>query len=208
MGVFPIIVTSYHFNSCLPHARGGVSLPSLYSGGKFQSSPRPWGCFLFLWRFLCLKEVFPTPVGVFLRYVLLFQFGSESSPRPWGCFCKVLWSHSNKEVFPTPVGVFLTIFDIAADGASLPHARGGVSAQKQQFSEQQGSSPRPWGCFYEKRTINNSVSVFPTPVGVFPLVLLTVLRLLSLPHARGGVSGSSRFWAGSRQSSPRPWGCF
>ncbi len=31
---------------------------------------------------------------------------------------------------------------------------------------------------------------------------------VSLPHARGGVSASNRFFEGSKTSSPRPWGCF
>ena len=50
--------------------------------------------------------------------------------------------------------------------------------------------------------------VFPTPVGVFPCSLVSSSIMLSLPHARGGVSleAKERLW--QKRSSPRPWGCF
>ena len=50
--------------------------------------------------------------------------------------------------------------------------------------------------------------LFPTPVGVFLINRNSMLRIVSLPHARGGVSRTiSRRHAGA-PSSPRPWGCF
>ncbi|SMG62905.1 hypothetical protein BMETH_1359_1 [methanotrophic bacterial endosymbiont of Bathymodiolus sp.] len=33
-----------------------------------MSSPRPWGCFFVALLYMDTKRVFPTPVGVFLRY--------------------------------------------------------------------------------------------------------------------------------------------
>ena len=50
--------------------------------------------------------------------------------------------------------------------------------------------------------------VFPTPVGVFPYDLLTLVTQASLPHARGGVSEALATACTLDASSPRPWGCF
>ncbi len=50
--------------------------------------------------------------------------------------------------------------------------------------------------------------VFPTPVGVFPVIVLPLSKVASLPHARGGVSNSSAKTSRINSSSPRPWGCF
>ena len=71
-----------------------------------KSSPRPWGCFLVDALFSKDADVFPTPVGVFLKmkrphavptclpharggvsvWPLDAPDGGMSSPRPWGCF--------------------------------------------------------------------------------------------------------------------------
>ena len=50
--------------------------------------------------------------------------------------------------------------------------------------------------------------VFPTPVGVFPFVTRLMKILVSLPHARGGVSIIMLLIDDNMASSPRPWGCF
>ncbi len=50
--------------------------------------------------------------------------------------------------------------------------------------------------------------VFPTPVGVFPCDYLRARRVVSLPHARGGVSQMRFYFERPVPSSPRPWGCF
>ena len=50
--------------------------------------------------------------------------------------------------------------------------------------------------------------VFPTPVGVFLLVLSKRISATRLPHARGGVSFFSVDDDLLEKSSPRPWGCF
>ena len=65
VGVFLVAPCKLFSESCLPHARGGVSHPQAHGGRRQASSPRPWGCFFFhcsARRFAC---VFPTPVGVF-----------------------------------------------------------------------------------------------------------------------------------------------
>ena len=66
VGVFPACGISVQAVYSLPHARGGVSGRLSLLLETVASSPRPWGCFsdysfLTVWR-----EVFPTPVGVFL----------------------------------------------------------------------------------------------------------------------------------------------
>ncbi len=91
---------------------------------------------------------------------------------------------------------------------SLPHARGGVSEAKIDNDQAIESSPRPWGCFWELAALPPRHSVFPTPVGVFPIQSVVVYRTDCLPHARGGVSTSMSPSVGFTASSPRPWGCF
>ena len=86
------------------------------------------------------------------------------------------------------VGVFPIHFrDIkAVDG--LPHARGGVSADKSFKIVCTSSSPCTWGCFYGKILHWIGRNVFPMHVGVFPMQLYLSMPERRLPHARGGVS--------------------
>ena len=74
----------------------------------------------------------------------------------------------------------------------LPHARGGVSKCATLFASLGPSSPRPWGCFSHDHKADQPGHVFPTPVGVFPPYKEFAMSTLSLPHARGGVSGIIR----------------
>ncbi|SVX19651.1 Domain of uncharacterised function (DUF2825) [Klebsiella pneumoniae] len=172
------------------------------------SSPRTWGCFLIEWAKTLVRIVFPTHVGVFL---LLFAvsfapqclpharggvsggpYGAErrvtSSPRTWGCFPGGGKRCSRVPVFPTHVGVFLIAAGYVQKKACLPHARGGVSVVQitPQISRQ--SSPRTWGCFCQHRQKPPRLRVFPTHVGVFPLLSTGYSLPRCLPHARGGVS--------------------
>ena len=55
-----------------------------------------------------------------------------------------------------------------------PPARGGVSAPQYSAAELERSSPRPWGCFLYEAKIAKDGIVFPTPVGVFPSMLLHI----------------------------------
>ncbi len=50
--------------------------------------------------------------------------------------------------------------------------------------------------------------VFPTPVGVFPVLRKAINAADGLPHARGGVSAPITCVTDDVASSPRPWGCF
>ena len=158
--------------------------------------------------FTSFLKVFPTPVGVFLPILdALFSLyrlpharggvssltgsvapESESSPRPWGCFCPCPRMPAPAWVFPTPVGVFRRSSGWSLWAISLPHARGGVSAHAGGHHLRHSSSPRPWGCFHFCSPYRHPVLVFPTPVGVFLLSVVSLVVLLGLPHARGGVS--------------------
>ena len=171
----------------LPHARGGVSRIPHACPFLSRSSPRPWGCFRYPAKCLCLPSVFPTPVGVFLRraeieaeltglpharggvsYTRCDGCGEYvSSPRPWGCFQRQVFCRASQGVFPTPVGVFLKAAGKVKHGNRLPHARGGVSNSKPHAMPPPQSSPRPWGCFYFSLFSALYRAVFPTPVGVF-----------------------------------------
>ncbi len=76
------------------------------------------------------------------------------------------------------------------------------------YADNRRSSPRPWGCFSPRVIAREMEKVFPTPVGVFPTMSLTLPMGESLPHARGGVSIKGTVCSDQPKSSPRPWGCF
>ncbi len=131
-----------------------------------------------------------------------------SSPRPWGCFYSDVRAVFVPQVFPTPVGVFPTFCSTRLFQMGLPHARGGVSVIICHHTPGNASSPRPWGCFCRVGAGHHRGAVFPTPVGVFLLQNAGIFLKLSLPHARGGVSGEVPTASTLDESSPRPWGCF
>ena len=133
---------------------------------------------------------------------------TESSPRTWGCFQGGRRCCRFSPVFPTHVGVFLMLPLFLYAGTSLPHARGGVSHRVQSSAMRHGSSPRTWGCFHESEGERRELGVFPTHVGVFPMIRSGFPPEVCLPHARGGVSSKDCIYAGSCLSSPRTWGCF
>ena len=196
----------------LPHARGGVSHDLQPVQPLAESSPRPWGCFSPRAAGDSRQAVFPTPVGVFLFFTgnkLSKQglpharggvsairdgdgTGDASSPRPWGCFSSAKLILLIVLVFPTPVGVFLTNATARWPSPGLPHARGGVSSAAIKAASEKLSSPRPWGCFYRTVSAVRPATVFPTPVGVFPVMIDIDSMIKGLPHARGGVSFSAR----------------
>ena len=90
----------------------------------------------------------------------------------------------------------------------LPHARGGVSFSPFRKFTFRMSSPRTWGCFCGTPQNPHIRKVFPTHVGVFLRRYFLFLAIPCLPHARGGVSLSSRSHTVKQLSSPRTWGCF
>ena len=90
----------------------------------------------------------------------------------------------------------------------LPHARGGVSHTLVLKYEYRLSSPRTWGCFHHLLLPKGQGAVFPTHVGVFLRQAVVSFILISLPHARGGVSLVPSQAQVQAWSSPRTWGCF
>ena len=228
VGVFLGRVTFWKLLISLPHARGGVSMPSKGGLSPSGSSPRPWGCFLVGRGIGGHGLVFPTPVGVFQNHCMpcVRQFRLPharggvsystlgyvreipSSPRPWGCFLGIRGNRHCWGVFPTPVGVFRMGRGPLAVTSRLPHARGGVSRRVKEDYFQRESSPRPWGCFQAPPSMPSVLGVFPTPVGVFLYLPCYIPLFFSLPHARGGVSAGLVHGYLDVESSPRPWGCF
>ncbi len=228
VGVFPAIPVEVGSAIGLPHACGGVSIADKVWEVAEGSSPRLWGCFHVALSYRYVSGVFPTPVGVFplgslslpviaglphacggvssgpLRYALSLR----SSPRLWGCFLRQASGHDAGVVFPTPVGVFPVTGLVAYMGARLPHACGGVSTLMPEATKRRESSPRLWGCFYISARQAWGDAVFPTPVGVFLLIVVSAEPEPSLPHACGGVSPCAAAVAISTASSPRLWGCF
>ena len=192
------------------------------------SSPRTWGCFFQSIADEEIAAVFPTHVGVFpiySRYGVVQAclpharggvsekksnntFFKKSSPRTWGCFSSRSAFSGRGQVFPTHVGVFPFRRARLNSPRCLPHARGGVSHLFSMPQLSDGSSPRTWGCFRPESRCRGPCLVFPTHVGVFPIVSLSTSKVMRLPHARGGVSP---LWKAPRirgRSSPRTWGCF
>ena len=208
--------------------RGGVSGSVLFRGADNGSSPRAWGCFCLTLTSRQEKPVFPTCVGVFPQprrrgpaHLCLphvrggvsdplwgAAFRDASSPRAWGCFCGVLDAARFQSVFPTCVGVFPVWRTTITVSLSLPHVRGGVSCCIGVSFPLVASSPRAWGCFFLEQYGYETMAVFPTCVGVFPLQVKAPCPIGSLPHVRGGVSQYRLSTAGCPPSSPRAWGCF
>mgnify|MGYP001806376646 CR=1 FL=1 len=149
-GVSPLDYVVRRFAS-LPHARGGVSDCFILLCPFGVSSPRPWGCFCIIWQNLARAYCLPhARGGVSYDYDKVKNL-SESSPRPWGCFPSAVQKLIGGAVFPTPVGVFLADANPTTPPMSLPHARGGVSQCKVVAVLLVESSPRPWGCFFQRR---------------------------------------------------------
>ena len=187
-----------------------------------------WGCFHNQSASIERVSVFPTHVGVFLMHVLAYVLPFSlphacggvsilavlhgecfrSSPRMWGCFPASQSQPGESPVFPTHVGVFLSQRNCRWVKGRLPHACGGVSQYIIQDCGIIGSSPRMWGCFWQRSYAWRWHSVFPTHVGVFPPADIRAFVGISLPHACGGVSLGDDLGAAVILSSPRMWGCF
>ena len=126
VGVFlPVLLPWYRLKG-LPHVRGGVSQFLQFLAAFAGSSPRAWGCFLFLPKDIPDPPVFPTCVGVFhipsrlpawpdclphvrggVSYSPDMTIPPElSSPRAWGCFHRHRPLLGHDPVFPTCVGCF------------------------------------------------------------------------------------------------------
>ena len=228
VGVFPMHRVNVPVFRGLPHVRGGVSMFDFFKKKRKKSSPRAWGCFFKKIPGLQGRTVFPTCVGVFLRWCRR-RWGRQrlphvrggvssskerrwllrrSSPRAWGCFRAPSQPLPVPRVFPTCVGVFLREDMPGTRPVRLPHVRGGVSLVPLRASLSVGSSPRAWGCFRQSRDRRMAYRVFPTCVGVFPFTGAVTVPVPGLPHVRGGVSGGRDMELGAFQSSPRAWGCF
>ena len=147
MGVFLYRTAVTASRSCLPHARGGVSLPAIAPIRTRASSPRTWGCFPLSHLNARAAESLPHARGGVSRYRNFSETFFSSSPRTWGCFYLpwAQWRYSS--VFPTHVGVFLVELLGYPVQHCLPHARGGVSNTPTMSSCGLPSSPRTWGCF-------------------------------------------------------------
>ena len=192
----------------LPHARGGVSHCPFSCFQQGLSSPRTWGCFRFGIMLADAEVGLPHARGGVSSVARFSPYPWWSSPRTWGCFLNGCLSGVPLPVFPTHVGVFQSRWLYTAYSAGLPHARGGVSKTPFHDVHSLRSSPRTWGCFPAYRRYLCWLMVFPTHVGVFLSIYAFASHMLSLPHARGGVSFLGLKPPFLIASSPRTWGCF
>ena len=124
--VFPPRSSAGSTRRGLLHVRGGVSTGGRIKNDRWQSSPRPWRCFLAAQFGDCLQCVFSTSVEVFpffprpqdRDFCLLHVRGGVSeaglsvipshvsSPRPWRCFRRPGGLRRYGHVFSTSVEVF------------------------------------------------------------------------------------------------------
>ena len=68
VGMFPFPSDSAVVKESLPHRRGDVSSLPISCEGCLGSSPQAWGCFPAKYAAEFFGSVFPTGVGMFLRY--------------------------------------------------------------------------------------------------------------------------------------------
>lgn len=90
----------------------------------------------------------------------------------------------------------------------LPHVCGGVSGALYSCTFFPESSPCIWGCFQRSGLGWSGFSAFPMYMGVFPLIVANVTKILGLPHVCGGVSIIASKQNQFYLSSPCMWGCF
>ena len=107
VGVFPERGKKEKSPKRLPHVRGGVSIEDFRICTHSRSSPRAWGCFLFLGRRGCHVGVFPTCVGVFPIAPPHLPYGQRLPHVRGGVSSVLSGSPPTAPVFPTCVGVFL-----------------------------------------------------------------------------------------------------
>ena len=148
VGVFLTFNLQTIFLSCLPHARGGVSvergLPALIP----LSSPRSWGCFQTAKKGPCHGSVFPTLVGVFPKGSQAMR-SKESLPHARGGVSnKRCPLRRRPRVFPTLVGVFLLPGQFSHRWAESSPRSWGCFIRQLLKRVIDGSSPRSWGCFH------------------------------------------------------------
>ena len=227
VGVFRVMRRTSGTTSCLPHPRGGVPTSRTPFEVAEGSSPPTWGCSGGAAYWGDALGVFPTHVGVFRRrrqrcegdLSLPHPRGgvpfmepyertrAGSSPPTWGCSVADALLLTTLPVFPTHVGVFRACCPPSWLAPCLPHPRGGVPSKVSGPGTGTESSPPTWGCSEPRGRHVVLSQVFPTHVGVFRDPGIGALRLVCLPHPRGGVPLLVEVEATSRSSSPPTWGC-
>ena len=189
-----------------PHARGEHFMPRYYYRRNNGSSPRPWGTRGVAPRCVRDGRFIPTPVGntaaisVSCRAMPVHPHArgehnpehhpvhrlAGSSPRPWGTLYGGRAQEPVRRFIPTPVG--------------------NTFAPSRLVSSEAGSSPRPWGTRLVLGRRLSTVRFIPTPVGNTESHRSITALIPVHPHARGEHTPRIVIIAGTRGSSPRPWG--
>ena len=105
-------------------------------------------------------------------------------------------------------GCFLDRAQGERAAVGLPRTGGGVSVKAIAKEVVKESSPHGRGCFQKIRRHVTGMLVFPARAGVFPVEVVPVDALLSLPRTGGGVSSHAARRAHVQKSSPHGRGCF
>ena len=155
-----------------PHARGEHANNSTIRNPLGGSSPRPWGTRVLLPLPSIRTRFIPTPVGntspprhsrpllpvhphargehnMLKGCCLTF---SGSSPRPWGTPHPHIRPSAPDRFIPTPVGNTNALRRLAGCSPVHPHARGEHLNRMAGSSARCGSTPRPGGTLFAKKS--------------------------------------------------------
>ena len=70
----------------------------------------------------------------------------------------------------------------------FPYASGGVADDLIRFEQMEPFSLRKWGCCRIICSFFSLLKVFPTQVGVLPVLQKRIIKPASFPYASGGVA--------------------
>ena len=166
-GVFPKRIVIDSGMEPLPRARGGISSYLSNARRNGVSSPRTRGYFLESVRRPRHYRLFPAHAGVFpcgkrscgaaralprarggiSGYMGHATVRAFSSPRTRGYFRASCRPTFCRALFPAHAGVFPSSSSSVVSRATLPRARGGISAESTSPHHPQRSSPRTRGYF-------------------------------------------------------------
>ncbi len=190
-----------------PHSRGDVPRRICSSGVHTSFSPLAWGCSEALDLADDTLSLFPTRVGMFRTAPRACSTAApfphsrgdvpgtdhrqakyrNFSPLAWGCSGGAPMSSPHGRLFPTRVGMFRGPGLSPASPLSFPHSRGDVPPFLRAFCGGVVFSPLAWGCSAHSAAIRARCRLFPTRVGMFRSMFVTMNQPRPFPHSRGDV---------------------
>ena len=146
MGMIPLEKILGQLEPGIPHACGGVSMPSTSEGLSRRYSPHMWGWF-------SIHEIPP-----YLVLDIPHSCGDVPHFKPFFLHYR-LYS-------PMYMGMVLSEKFTFAVQTGIPHAYWDDSENIRADKSHLKYSPRMWGCFHESRQREDCICVFPTYAGM------------------------------------------